>query len=312
MKNNIPNNAPRRMPSKLGAAMVAMLFAVICAESAMAAPGFAFMQIGVGAREGAMGGVGAALSQGPAAAYFNPANLAVGDKGGALLMLNRHFADITSQYAAITVRSGLWAFTPYYLGTTVPDIELRDRPSQEPIALFDSRDAAIGLSIARSLPLGLSFGASVNYLWEKIYIEAADAWAFDLGAAWATPLAGLRIGAAVQNNGKASKFVAESPNLPTLFRAGASFTKGLGLIGSGTLAADWVAVKDQSPEQRFGLELATLQILRLRGGFVAGIEATQITAGFGLAYKGFQFDYAYAPFREHLGEGHRFAFGVEL
>jgi len=301
---------PNNVPNKFGATMLAMLVAVT--GPALAAPGFTFMQIGVGAREGAMGGAGVALSQGPAAAYFNPANLAIGDRGGALLMLNRHFADITSQYAAITVRSGPWALTPHYLGTTVPDIELRDRPSQEPIALFDSRDAAIGLSIARRLPLGLSVGATVNYLWEKIYIEAADAWAFDFGAAWAAPLAGLRLGAAVQNNGKASKFVAEAPDLPTLFRGGASFTKGIGLVGSATVAADWVAVREQAPEQRFGLELATLQVLRLRGGLVAGVEAAQLTAGFGLAYKGFQFDYAYVPFREHLGEGHRFAFGVEL
>ena len=291
--------------------MLVMLI-VLGGRPVMAAPGFAFLQIGVGAREGAMGGVGAALSLGPAAAYFNPANLAVGDRGGALLMLNRHFADITSQYAAITVRSGPWALTPHYLGTTVPDIELRDRPSQEPIALFDSRDAAIGLSIARRLPLGLSVGATVNYLWEKIYIEAADAWAFDFGAAWAAPLAGLRFGAAVQNNGKASKFVAEAPDLPTLFRGGASFTKGFASLGRATIGADWVAVKEQAPEQRFGLELATLQILRLRGGLVAGVEVAKFTAGFGLAYKGFQFDYAYAPFREHFGEGHRFAFGVEL
>ena len=303
---------PKNLPNKLGATMLAMLVAVLCAGPVAAAPGFAFLQIGVGAREGAMGGVGAALSQGPAAAYFNPANLAVGDRGGALLVLNRHFADITSQYAAITVRSGPWALTPHYLGTTVPDIELRDRPSQEPIALFDSRDAAIGLSIARRLPLGLSAGATVNYLWEKIYIEAADAWAFDFGAAWATPLAGLRLGAAVQNKGRASKFVAESPDLPTLFRGGASFTKGFGSLGRATIGADWVAVQEQAPEQRFGLELATLQILRLRGGLVAGVEAARFTAGFGLAYKGFQFDYAYAPFREHFGEGHRFAFGVEL
>jgi hypothetical protein len=302
-----------KMPSKLGAMIVAMvLLMAMYAGRSVAAPGFAFMQIGVGAREGAMGGAGAASSQGPAAAYFNPANLAIGDKGGALVALNRHFADITSQYAAVTVRSGSWAFTPHYLGTTVPDIELRDRPSQEPIALFDSRDAALGLSIARRLPLGLSAGATVNYIWEKIYTEASDAWAFDFGAAWQAPISGLRFGAAVQNNGKASKFVAESPDLPALFRGGACFTESLGWIGSGTIAADWVAVKDQSPEQRFGLEVAALHILRLRGGFIGGVEAAQVTAGFGLAYKGFQFDYAYAPFREHLGEGHRFAFGVEL
>jgi hypothetical protein len=297
------------MPNKLGATM--MLLALV-ASPVWAAPGFTFLQIGVGAREGAMGGTGAAVSKGPAAAYFNPANLAVGDRGGALLMLNRHFADITSQYAAITLRSGPWAFTPHYLGTTVPDIELRDRPSEEPIALFDSRDVCLGLSVARHLPLNLSLGATVNYLWEKIYTEASDAWAYDFGATWVPPFTGLRIGAAVQNLGKASKFVAEIPDLPTLFRGGASFKSRLGLIGTATIAADWVAVRDQSPEQRFGLELATLQILRLRGGFISGVEATQFTAGFGLAYKGFQFDYAYMPFRENLGEGHRFAFGAEF
>lgn len=278
----------------------------------MAAPGFTFLQIGVGAREGAMGGAGAALSKGPAAAYFNPANLVRTKRGGALLMLNRHFADITSQYLAITMRSGPWAITPHYLSTTVPDIELRDRPTREPDALFDSRDAALGLSVARRVAFGLSLGATVNYLWEKIYIEASDGWGFDFGAAWAAPLVGLRLGAAVQNMGKASKFVAEAPDLPTLLRLGASFSQKLPVLGSVTVAADWLAIRDQTPEQRFGLELAPLVILRLRGGFVTGVEALRATAGFGLAYKGLQFDYAYIPFREHLGEGHRFAFGVEL
>jgi len=278
----------------------------------IAAPGFTFLQIGVGAREGAMGGAGAALSRNPAAAYYNPANLVRSKRGGALLVLNRHFADIASQYMAITMRTGPWAITPHYLGTTVPDIELRDRPSQEPIDLFTGRDAALGISVARRLPLGLSVGGSVNYIWEKIYVEASDGWGFDFGAAWAAPLVGLRLGAAVQNLGEASKFVTEAPDLPTLLRAGASFSMGAGPLGSMAVAADWVAVKDQSPEQRFGVELAPLAILRLRGGLVYGVEAMRATAGFGLAFMGLQFDYAYIPFREDLGEGHRFAFGVEL
>ena len=278
----------------------------------MAAPGFTFLQIGVGAREGAMGGTGAALSTGPSAAYFNPANLTHAKRGGALLMLNRHFADITSQYLAVTMCSGPWAITPHYLGTSVPGIELRDRPTQEPIALFDSRNAALGVSVARELYAGLSVGATVNYLYEKIYIEASDGWGFDFGASWATPVSGLRLGTAVQNLGKASKFVAEAPDLPTLLRGGATFTKALGRFGEATIAADWLAIRDQSPEQRFGLELATLNILRLRGGFISGVEALDATAGFGLFYRGLQFDYAYIPFREELGEGHRFAFGVEI
>lgn len=277
----------------------------------IAAPGFTFLQIGVGAREGAMGGAGAALSNGPAAAYFNPANLALGEHSGVLLMLNRHFADITSQYLAITMLSGPWAITPHYLGTSVPGIELRDKPTREPISLFDSRDAALGLSVARKLPMGLCLGATVNYLYEKIYIEASDGWGFDFGASWYTPLSGLRLGAAVQNIGKVSKFISEAPDLPLLFRGGMSFTHELP-FGSATFAVDYLAIHEQSPEQRFGLELATLSILRLRGGFIAGVEALQATAGFGLSYKGLQFDYAYIPFREELGEGHRFAFGVEL
>ncbi|MBU1936933.1 PorV/PorQ family protein [bacterium] len=280
--------------------------------SAIAAPGFTFLQIGVGAREGAMGGAGAALSTGSSAAYFNPANLTLVKRGGALLMLNRHFADITSQYLALTMRNGPWAITPHYLGTTVPDIELRDRPTREPAALFDSRNVALGLSIARESFAGLSFGATVNYLYEKIYKEASDGWGFDFGASWAAPISGLRLGAAVQNLGKASKFVAEAPDLPTLLRGGATFTTSLGKFGDATIAADWLSVRDQSPEQRFGLELATLNILRLRGGFISGVEALDATAGFGLYYHGLQFDYAYIPFREELGEGHRFAFGVEL
>jgi hypothetical protein len=289
-----------------------LVIMVTMSAPVMAAPSFTFLQIGVGAREGAMGGTGAAISSGPSAAYFNPANLTHAKRGGALLMLNRHFADITSQYLAVTMRRGSWAITPHYLGTTVPGIELRDRPTRDPVALFDSRNAALGVSVAREFYASLSVGATVNYLYEKIYKEASDGWGFDFGVSLATPVSGLRLGAAVQNLGKASKFVAEAPDLPTLLRGGVAFTKSLGRFGEATVAADWLSIRDMSPEQRFGLELSTLTILRIRGGFISGVEALDATAGFGLYYRGLQFDYAYIPFREELGEGHRFAFGVEL
>jgi hypothetical protein len=281
------------------------------AVSAYAGTGLAFLEIPVGARESALGGSGVALVTGPTSAMYNPANVAFTPRGVAL-MLTKHFADTRSEYVGFTVRRGRFAFSPSYLGTRVPDIEYRDQPTANPISSFDAVNAAVGSAVSFRINEKYSVGVAVRYLYQKIQVEAADGWGVDAGALARNVLPGLTIGAALQNAGKMSKFVSEAPRMPTKVRGGAAYEHSLAKLGSLILTAEAEGVNHNTPQFKGGLEYRAPGYLALRAGYVEGLDAQNVSFGVGFFLGGVRLDYAFIPFKENLGDGHRFSFAFDI
>ena len=63
--------------------------------------------------------------------------------------------------------------------------------------------------------------------------------------------------------------------------------------------------RDYDMQHNVGLEFCFMDVLLLRGGYKFNYDEENITFGFGLDYKGFNFGYAYDPFGNILEEVHR-------
>ena len=130
------------------------------------------------------------------------------------------------------------------------------------------------------------------------------------GVRYRTPVLGLTLAAAVSNLGTSMTFIDDSFILPVSARFGAAYrTKNLlsGLIVSGDLRFP----NDSSTKSHLGVEVWPHEMVALRGGAKFGYDEELGAFGFGLKYRTFLFDYAYAPFTStsELGDTHRISLG---
>ncbi len=275
--------------------------------------GLAFLKIGIGGRAAALGETYTALANDPTAIYWNPAGLNAAP-GTQLAFTHLNWLEsITHDFVAISFpgfggKLGL-AFTMQ----SIPDIELRDKPSAEPISTLEARDLSAALAYARPLNAQLSVGLSVKYLYEKIYLQSASGFAVDVGANWQTPIPSLRLGASLQNLGSMSALVDEKITLPALLRIGGAFgyqnSAGHTIV---TLALDNLTYLEGGNYTSAGVEVSPLPEVALRGGFQFNREERGFSAGFGTHLSRYTLDYGYAGFGEDLGQAHRFSLGIRL
>ncbi|MBI5060312.1 PorV/PorQ family protein [candidate division KSB1 bacterium] len=288
------------------------LVELISASAVLAGTGLSFLEVPVGARESALGGVGAAMVTGPTSAVYNPAAVAFSPRAGVALMHTQHFGDTKAEFIGFTLLPGKLAISPHFWGTRVPDIEYRTSPTRQAISTFDATAEAVGSAFGLKLSERVAAGATLHYLHQKTRAEGADGWAVDAGVIGKPAVNGLTLGAAVNHLGKMSAFVEERPKLPTTLRAGAAYEKAIGKAGTVMLIAEGQGVRDNTPLYRAGAEWRAPDYIALRAGYVAGLDTQDFSVGFGIHVRQFRVDYAFIPYRENLGDGHRFSFAFDL
>ncbi len=280
--------------------------------------GLASLKIGVSGRGVSMGDAMSALASGAAATYYNPAGLLVApdsDAATELMFMHKEWIqDTRTEFlgGAFPLATG-WAWGISLITTTVSDIEIRSVPGP-PDGTFTARDLSLGLSFAHEVAQGVRAGLTAKFLYEKILINEASGYAFDLGVQSETPLENLKVGAAVANLGSMSALVSEKIKLPALARFGPAYAIG---VGSGdeviTVAADGEYV---FPESRFyldaGGECTFLGLAALRAGYQFGSAGRGLSAGVGFSHGIVAFDYAYARVGSDLGDTHTFSLALRF
>ncbi|MBK6767349.1 MAG: PorV/PorQ family protein [bacterium] len=290
----------------------ALVAVLILTAASYAQTGFTFLEIPVGARESALGGAGVALVTGPTSAAHNPAALAPLRHTSFSVLTTRHFGDTRASFFSLNIRTKRLALAPHFWGTRVPDLEYRTAPSQTPISEFDATYSAVGVASGWKLTNGLSAGVALRYLHSKINFESAEGWSSDAGVLYRSSVQPLSLGLAVNHFGAVNQYATEDVALPTTLRLGAAWEQTFGSAGSGLVTAEGASVRDQTPHYSAGVEYKAPQFLALRAGYIAGLDTQGLSFGAGFFYKRLALDYAFLPYKEELGEGHRVGFTIEF
>lgn len=324
------------------AGMIAALTIPGIAEAAFKATsagtsGAAFLKIGAGARASAMGDAYTSIADDASAIYWNPSGLASLKRNEFVAMRAQLFEDLEYNFFAFahpTKSFGTFAIGLNNLNIT--DIEQRTGDSDAADSKFSANDTSYSLAHSMKLSIfglpdsdqegGLQIGETLKVVRQTLAGYTANSVAGDLGIIYRGIHRPGSIGFVVQNMGSSAKFKNEGDPLPLTLRVGTSYRIGQNWRISGVqgsrektgllLALDGNFPRDSDASARLGSEYTFGWTENLassvRGGYQTNrarqIEgsASGISAGAGLTYKSFSFDFSWTPFGD-MGNAFRYS-----
>jgi long-subunit fatty acid transport protein len=324
----------------------ALAILIICGGTAVAADftktgsiGAQFLKIGVGSRYQALGEASVAMVDDAYSLYWNPAGLANLD-GSAVTFTNVNWiTDISLNYVGVGTRVeglGVLGFSASLMSMgdmEVTTVDQRDGTGE----MFSASSFALTAGYATYLTNRLAFGASIKYIYEKIYHESAGGMAFDFGTQLNTGFKSLRIGMNISNLGPEMKFsgpdldadvtspggqqvngniAVDAYDLPLTFRLGLAFDAFHNVDNRWTLAAEAKHPNDNDQQASLGTEYSFQEKYFLRAGYKVNYDEQGLTLGGGLRSgvgenKVVVLDYAWSDFGR-LESIHRFSVGFEF
>jgi hypothetical protein len=271
--------------------------------------GMAFLKLGFGGRNIALGNIGAEVSNDVTSLYYNPARLADQSGNEILLMHNEWIQGTRSEI--LGVKTTVWGL-PLALGvnvTSVSDIQIRTIASAEPLSTFNANYFSGSISTGFNVYDNLAFGVSLKYLYEGLYMDEATGWGFDFGINYKTPVNGLSFAGVLSNLGSMNLLKNEKTKLPTEFNIGPAYNFNLYndkfSVTAGAGLQKYTAENNMHVD--LGVEIVYNHLIALRGGYQSGYEAKNFTGGFGLMWGNFGLDYAFQPFSNGLGSANIFS-----
>ncbi|MFQ5797800.1 MAG: PorV/PorQ family protein [Bacteroidota bacterium] len=315
---NPPCTRPPSLQRIVRRFLLGAVFPILVPAAVFAQPGqsgLSFLKLGVGGRAIGMGEAHAALSADASALHYNPAALSLLEKANLTLMHKEWVQDIRTEFLAASVPFNQITLGFHLNSTRISDIEVRTRPGP-PEAIFNAQNFVTGISAAYELDRHFIVGITAKFLYEKIFVDEASGFGFDLGAVY-TPAerdGSLRFGAALTNLGSMGKLRTESSELPTAFRVGSAYTIPLEALESKiSLAADGFSVFEEGDVRiNTGGELDYKQTVALRIGYLWNSEGRGLTLGFGAQYTFVRFDYAFSSLAFDLGDAHILSLSIDL
>jgi len=283
--------------------ITAVLLITVLSGTAKGA-GFASLGIGGGARISAMGYASVAIARGGISGFRNPAALTFGNGSSLAFSTYKWIDNLSGAFAGWSTGNGKSGFGVFALFTSIDNIEYRTGPSPEPISTFSFYETVGGISYSRLIARGISIGISFKGYYEKIFIHEASGFGFDLGLMWKTEESPVVLGCAVQNIGRASTLNHEEIDLPLLGKIGVAVPLSV-MHNSLILTADVVAEKDLPLSLHSGAEFSLNSRIFLRCGYQTGKDISGFTAGTGIKWKSYAFNYSYVPFSNQWHDMHR-------
>jgi len=275
--------------------------------------GFLSLRLGDGARSAGMGDAAVSLAGDATAAYWNPAGLASVERTSFALMHDEWLASVRMETASLAHATELGVFGLHFSGMYTDEIPRYSTASGFPEGSFNAFEIAVTGAYGRRVRPDWDAGFAVKGLYSKLDEVAAKGWAADLGVRYRTRIPGLTVGGVLQNLGPKIKYVSEEMLLPATGRMGADYQHPVEALSGRVVAAlDLVWPTDGEMRQHLGLEYVYRDFASLRLGYKANYDSQGLTFGIGLRQSGYHFDYAYADIGNDLGNGHKFAFSIDL
>jgi hypothetical protein len=294
-----------------------VLLAVGLTRQASADPtGFAFLKIPAGARASAMGGAYASIAEGVEGAWWNPAALASAKGVQVIASHDEYLASLRHDQFGVAghlLGGGVSGSLRALYSEPIPE---RDALGNE-IGTFGAHDLQFGLGYGWQVQPGWRLGASSQVIRERIADASATTWSVGLGTTWdPARVSGLRLSADAHDLGPAGHFTIDGTSgepvaLPAAVRLGASLARPVGaLTARGALETSMTS--GQAGIVMLGTELAQSSGFALRGGWRWGDTESSYALGAGWSVKALRLDYAFVPFRNDLGDTHRFTLATQF
>lgn len=271
--------------------------------------GLAFLKLGVGARALAMGEAYSSVSDDGTAVIYNPARLISGNNNNVTIMYNSAMKDLTNNFIGAKFKFNKFGIGVGLFKTNIEGIEIRTIPGA-PIDKFDAQNLSLNVSMCYELYSNLSFGVTSKMLYEKIYIDEASGYAFDLGTNYSKD--NLSLSFVLSNLGSMNELKSESTKLPTAIRLGGAYTftkNNMNFI----LALEGFKVLDGGKlHVNSGAEVCYKDIIFLRAGYQTAYDNKGFTTGIGFKYKGITMDYAFIPYSDSFGTSNTLSLGFNF
>ena len=272
--------------------------------------------IGAGSRAIALGGAFSAIGDDASVLYYNPAALRLCRYPGVVLnhiQLFSDFSDAAYDFVGFvypTISAGSIGLGVMTVGTG--GIKGFDEFSRETGEL-SYRESQMILGYALDLPwrqIGdVTLGSSVKVLSQRVGESSASGTGLDVGFVYRPKyVSRLSIGCNLQDIvGAETKLVTLTDKVDRTIMVGAGYTYPFQNGSSLSLALQMNAPERDDTELRFGAEYMFKNFFSVRVGY----DSEMITAGFGIGWRGFSFDYGYFS-RDDAGSSHPLSLSARL
>jgi hypothetical protein len=248
--------------------------------------GAAFLKIGAGAREVALGTAVTGLQGEPDLMFYNPAGILQDQQLQASFNYNKWIADLKHNSAAVTYNlEDVGTIGVGFVMLSVSGIAAdRDNFSDPVLAAqqtdmnssstYDYRDVAYQISFAHKVMERLTLGVTLKGISETIDGQSVGAFAVDFGSVYQVGIMDWTIAARFNNLGSDLKYYDIAFGLPLSFTIGSSIVPYKDANNRILLSVD--ALKAQDGPQYFysGLEYTFMDLVSVRGGYKFNYSGT--------------------------------------
>lgn len=316
----------------LAPALTTLLLLALLAPSAVAyepgTSGLLFLRLGVSERAAGMGEAYTALAADATALYWNPAGLAVVPGTQVHLMHNEWISSVRQEFVGVAHPTDLGTFAVGVTGLGMDEMERREElPSSEPLGHFSAFDIAVHGGFGRRVMERLDAGIAVKWIYSRIDEESAAGLLVDLGIRHEAVIPGLTLAASLLHFGPKFSYVSEEFDAPRTIKLGGAWLAPFSPRDSElTLAYDLLLLSDSDTQtdsdlgeskslnarHHLGVEFDYKRLAALRLGYKGGYDSQSLTFGAGLRWNQIQFDYAFLPVDNDLGNSHRLGITLDL
>ena len=275
--------------------------------------GLSFLELGFGARNSSLADLGVVLATGASAQAYNPALLNFTSNPQIMFNHQTLFFDVSNQIIGSNFSLGNIPVAIAVQTTSINDIEVRLVPG-EPISRFNVHYFAANVSTAYEILKNFSAGISIKYVYEELFTDNSDGIGFDLGLFYRNLFDGFNIGASYRHIGSMNNLRNEATPLPENFRFGASYNFGFQPLYSDIQIAMGYLKYTASSDIHFQAagEIIIKKSLALRLGYITGFDSKNLTAGAGVNWGRFNFDYSFVPYKYDLGNSHTISISYDF